>query len=82
MFFQVHKDGLAIDGTSYSSLEEASEALEKTERGGEVTEVDRSDRIIRRYTLQESRSAARRFRHESSEKPPFEALSPPGKNRK
>jgi hypothetical protein len=62
MFFQIHKDGLAVDGACFSSLEEASAALEKTERGGEVAEVDKSDRIIRRYTLQESRNAARKFR--------------------
>ena len=64
MFFQIHKDGLAIDGTSYSSLGEASAVLENTERGGEVAEVDTSDKIVRRYTLQECRSAARKFRNE------------------
>jgi hypothetical protein len=30
---------------SYSSLEEASAVLEKTEKGGEVAEVDASDRV-------------------------------------
>jgi len=59
MFFQIHKNGQAVDGGSYSSLEEASAALEKAERGGEVAEVDASDRIVRRYTLQECRKAAR-----------------------
>jgi hypothetical protein len=38
--------------------------LEKGQHGGEVTEVDASDRIVRRYTLQECRQAARKFRHE------------------
>jgi hypothetical protein len=64
MFFQIHRDGLAIDGASYASLEEASAALEKAERGGEVVEVDTSDRIVRRYTLQECRTAARKCRQE------------------
>jgi hypothetical protein len=66
MFFQIHKDGQAVDGGSYPTLEEASAVLEKAERGGEVTEVDASDKVIRRYTLQECRSAARRFRHPCS----------------
>jgi hypothetical protein len=65
MFFQIHKDGQAIDGSCYSTLEEASSALEKSERGGQVAEVDTSDAIVRRYTLQECREAARRFRHDS-----------------
>ena len=65
MFFQIHKDGQAIDGTSYSSLEEASAALEKTERGGEVAEVDPLDKILRRYTSQECRNAARKFRQDA-----------------
>lgn len=64
MFFQIHKDGQAVDGSSYRSLEEASAALEKAEQGGQVVEVGESDRIIRRYTLQECRTAARKFRHE------------------
>lgn len=64
MFFQIHKDGHAINGTSYSNLGEASAVLENTERGGEVAEVDTSDRIVRRYTVQECRKAARIFRHE------------------
>ena len=66
MFFQIHKDGLPADGNSYRSLEEASAVLEKAEQGGEVTEVDASDKIVRRYTLQESRTAARKFRNEAS----------------
>jgi len=64
MFFQIHKNGQAVDGSSYRSLEEASAALEKAEQGGEVAEVDGTDRIVRRYTLQECRTAARKFRHE------------------
>jgi hypothetical protein len=64
MFFQIHRDGQAVDGCSYPSLEEASAVLEKGQHGGEVTEVDASDRIVRRYTLQECRQAARKFRHE------------------
>jgi hypothetical protein len=59
MFFQIHKDGQAVDGKSYASLEEASVALEKAEQGGQITEVDASDKIVRRYTVQESRTAAR-----------------------
>ena len=66
MFFQIHKDGLPADGNSYRSLEEASAILEKAEQGGEVTEVDASDRILRRYTPQECRTAARKFRNEVS----------------
>jgi hypothetical protein len=31
MFFQIHRDGLAIDDASYASLEEASAALELSE---------------------------------------------------
>ena len=61
-FFQIHKDGYAVEGNSYSSLEQASAALERAAQGGEVTEVDASDRITRRYTLEESRAAARKFR--------------------
>ena len=64
MFFQIHKDGQAVDGSSYSSLEEAAAALEKAEQGGQVAEVDASDRIVRRYTLQECRKAARKFSQE------------------
>ena len=55
--FQIHKDGSAVDGVSYPSLEEASAALEKAARGGEVTQVDRLDRVVRRYTLDECRNA-------------------------
>jgi hypothetical protein len=66
MFFQIHKDGQSVDGSSYRSLEEASAALEKSEHGGQVAEVDASDRIVRRYTVQESRTAARRFRRPES----------------
>jgi hypothetical protein len=65
MFFQIHKDGLAIDGCSYPTLEAAAAVLIKTAQGGEVTEVDATDTIIRRYTLEECRSAARKFRSES-----------------
>ena len=64
MFFQIHRDGHAVDGKSYPTLEEASAALEKSERGGEVAEVGPSDKIVRRFTLQECRSAARKFRSE------------------
>jgi hypothetical protein len=64
MFFQIHKDGQSVDGSSYSSLAEASAALEKTEQGGQIAEVDESDRVVRRYTLQESRTAARKFRQQ------------------
>jgi hypothetical protein len=65
MFFQIHRDGQAIDGRSYSSLEEASDALEKAEQGGQVAQVDASDTIVRRFTLQECRRAALRFRQGS-----------------
>lgn len=61
MFFQIHKDGRAVDGCSYSTLEEASSILIKAEEGGHVAEVDGSDKIIRSYTLQECRKAARSF---------------------
>jgi hypothetical protein len=61
MFFQIRKDGNAIDGVSYPSLEEASAVLEKTAQGGEVTEVDGFDQIVRRYTPGECRAAARHF---------------------
>lgn len=63
MFFQIHKDGQAVDGRSYLSLEEASTALDKAERGGQVAEVDATDKVIRRYTLQECRTATRKSRH-------------------
>jgi hypothetical protein len=55
--FQIHKDGSAVDGVSYPSLGEASAALEKAAQGGEVTQVDRLDRVVRRYTLDECRNA-------------------------
>jgi hypothetical protein len=58
MFFQIHKNGSAIDGVSYTSLEEASAALDKAAQGGEVTAVDGLDQIIRRYTSEECRAAA------------------------
>jgi hypothetical protein len=64
MFFQIHRDGSAIDGRSYPSLAEASAALERFAQGGEVTEVDWLDRIVRRYTVQECRKAARNAAHE------------------
>ena len=60
MFFQIHKDGQAVDGSSYPTLEEAAAALDKAEQGGQVAEVDASDRIVRRYTLHECRTASRR----------------------
>jgi hypothetical protein len=63
MFFQIHKDGQAVDGGSYSSLEEAAAVLESAEQGGQVAEVDASDKIVRRYTLQECRAATRKVRH-------------------
>ena len=63
-FFQIHKNGNAVGGTSYPSLEEASAALEKAGQGGEVTEVDAFDRITHRYTLEECRTAARKFRND------------------
>ena len=62
MFFQIHKDGQAVDGGSYSTLEEASSALERAQQGGQVAEVDASDKIVRRYTLQECRAATRKVR--------------------
>lgn len=62
MFFQIHKDGVAVDGKSYRSLGEASKVLQDAGRGGEVTEVDASDRTLRRYTGEECRRAATDFR--------------------
>lgn len=56
-FFQIHKNGSAVDGVSYPSLEEASVALEKAAQGGEVTAVDGLDQIVRRYTSDECRTA-------------------------
>lgn len=64
MFFQIHKDGLAVDGNSYRSLGEAATVLEDAGQGGEVTEVDASDQPIRRYTAEECRRAVIDFRHE------------------
>ena len=63
IFFQIHRDGQAVDGTSYPTLQEASAALQKAEQGGQVAEVDESDKIVRRYTLQECRTATRNSRH-------------------
>jgi hypothetical protein len=57
MSFQIHKNGSAVDGVSYRSLEEASAALEKAAQGGEVTQVDTRDQVVRRYTLEECRNA-------------------------
>jgi hypothetical protein len=57
MCFQIHKNGSAVDGVSYPSLEEASAALEKAGQGGEVTAVDGLDQIVRRYTADECRNA-------------------------
>lgn len=59
MFFQIHKDGQAVDGGSYPTLAEASSALESAQQGGQVAEVDASDKIVRRYTLQEYRAATK-----------------------
>lgn len=56
-FFQIHKNGSAVDGISYDSLREASAALENAAQGGEVTAVDGFDRIVRRYTSEECRAA-------------------------
>jgi hypothetical protein len=64
MSFQIHKNGSAVDGVSYPSLEEASAALEKAGQGGEVTAVDGLDRIVRRYTADECRTA-RNARHKA-----------------
>ena len=57
MSFQIHKNGSAVDGVSYPSLEEASAALEKAGQGGEVTAVNGLDQIVRRYTADECRNA-------------------------
>jgi hypothetical protein len=62
--FQIHKNGSAVDGVSYPSLEEASAALEKAAQGGEVTQVDELDQVVRRYTLNECRNA-RNFGHKA-----------------
>jgi hypothetical protein len=62
VFFQIHKDGQAVDGNSYPSLEEAFAVLQDAAHGGEVTEVDTFDRILRRYTLLECRTAQRKSR--------------------
>jgi hypothetical protein len=55
--FQIHKNGSAVDGVSYPSLEEAFTAMEKAGQGGEVTAVDAFDQIVRRYTADECRTA-------------------------
>jgi len=55
--FQIHKNGNAVDGASYPSLEEASAALEKAGQGGEVTAVNEFDQIVRRYTSDECRTS-------------------------
>lgn len=57
LFFQIHRDGSAVDGVSYATLEQASAALEKAAQGGEVTAVDELDQIVRRYTAEECRAA-------------------------
>ena len=57
MSFQIHKNGSAVDGVSYPTLEEASAAMEKAAQGGEVTAVDEFDQIVRRYTSEECRTA-------------------------
>lgn len=56
-FFQIHKNGSAVDGVSYPTLLEAATALEKAGRGGEVTAVNENDQIVRRYTADECRAA-------------------------
>jgi len=48
---------VTVDGVSYATLAEASAALEKGARGGEVTAVDGLDQIVRRYTADECRKA-------------------------
>jgi hypothetical protein len=55
--FQIHKNGGAVDGVNYPSLEAAAAALEKAAQGGEVTAVNGQDEIVRRYTLNECRAA-------------------------
>jgi hypothetical protein len=55
--FQIHKNGSAVDGVSYPSLREASAAWEKAAQGGEITQVDRLDQVVRRYTSDECRNA-------------------------
>jgi hypothetical protein len=57
MFFQIHRNGCAVDGASYPSLEEACVALAKAAQGGEVTAVNGLDQIVRRYTSEECRAA-------------------------
>jgi hypothetical protein len=57
LMFQIHKNGSAVDGISYASLEEAATALAKAAQGGEVTQVDRLDQVVRRYTVDECRNA-------------------------
>jgi hypothetical protein len=57
LFFQIHKDGSAVDGVSYTTLGQASAALEKAAQGGEVTAVNGFDQIVRRYTSEECRAA-------------------------
>ena len=60
-YFQIHKNGVPVDGVSYATLIEASAALEKAAQGGEVTAVNGLDQIVRRYTTDECRKA-RNFR--------------------
>jgi hypothetical protein len=57
VFFQIHRNGSAVDGVSYATLEAACVALEKAARGGEVAAVDGLDQIVRRYTSGECRTA-------------------------
>lgn len=59
MSFQIHKNGSAIDGINYPNVEAAFAAMGKAAQGGEVTAVDKFDQIVRRYTLDECRSARR-----------------------
>jgi hypothetical protein len=56
LFFQIHRNGSAVDGVSYASVEEAYAALDKAAQGGEVTAVNGLDQIVRRYTAEECRA--------------------------
>jgi hypothetical protein len=62
VYFQIHKNGQAVDGRSYPTLEGALAVLQEAAQGGEITEVDAFDRILRRYTLEDCRTAQRKSR--------------------
>jgi hypothetical protein len=74
-------------GASILTLVDASAALEKTDKRGQVAEADASDRILRRYTLQECREGGaqlsarctqlRRLRHTLNFPPP-DVVNPHG----